>query len=109
MSEKCNLGDDNSYIVTVYTLDYVRFNYFILFICLLCIETKLAWQCTLPFAHLYYYTNFKCKFEPLYIQHHHYLSLKKLYVSILRRITFITICTYRTSELRKNILEIQNY
>ena len=24
-------------------------------------------------------------------------------------ITFITICTYRTSELRKNILEIQNY
>ena len=81
----------------------------ILFICLLCIETKLAWHCTLPFAHLYIYTNFKCKFEPLHIQHHHYLSLKKLYVSILRRITFITICTYRTSELRKNILEIQNY
>ena len=62
MSKKCKLGDDNSYIVTIYSLNYVRLNYYILFICLLCIETY--WHGNAP--PLVLLCNIKCKFEPLY-------------------------------------------
>ena len=39
-----------------------------------------------------------------YIEHHHYFSLKNLYVSILWRILLVTICTSHTSKLRKTYL-----
>ena len=81
MSEKCKLGDDNSYIVTVYSLDYVRYNYFISFICLLCIETYWHGNAPSPF-HLCIIM----QTSNVNLSHHNTTPLlsffKKIYVSI---------------------------